>query len=280
MNGFLKLERRFFGHWLWQEERAYSRAEAWLDFLQTAAVVPHKRLIAARPVEVPRGGIVASVRFLSDRWMWSNTKVCQFLDALECEGMIRREKRHGHTVILLCCDEFVPVEKRREADMRTTPKRRTDDEDKEREDRKENGETGRHAPATREDVLLFCRELQLPESDADWFWHKGQGNGWTNGGTSIRDWQATLLSWKAARYLPSQKAADAAAVKGADGSSTVKPLSPVESLRKRAMQHGSEEFRRWMRGEFGDRAEGNDDLDTVSRISLLTDFLRAKGERV
>lgn len=56
-----------------------------------------------------------------------------------------------------------------------------------------------------ERVREFARERGIVEKDADWFFWKGKGNGWTNRGEPIRDWKATLLCWKRAGYLPSQK---------------------------------------------------------------------------
>jgi hypothetical protein len=56
-----------------------------------------------------------------------------------------------------------------------------------------------------ERVREFSRGEGISEADADWFYFKGEGNGWTNGGEPIRDWKATLTCWKRAGYLPSQK---------------------------------------------------------------------------
>lgn len=55
------------------------------------------------------------------------------------------------------------------------------------------------------DVIEFVTSLGLPRSDAESCFHKWEGNGWTNGGEKIKDWKATIRSWKAAKYLPSQK---------------------------------------------------------------------------
>ena len=56
-----------------------------------------------------------------------------------------------------------------------------------------------------EEVRGFSRGEGIPLPDADWFFYKCRGNGWTNGGKPIRDWKATLRSWKRAGYLPSQR---------------------------------------------------------------------------
>ena len=50
-----------------------------------------------------------------------------------------------------------------------------------------------------------CRQIGLFPRDAEYFFSKCEGNGWTNGGKPIKDWKATLRAWKAQGYLPSQK---------------------------------------------------------------------------
>lgn len=61
------------------------------------------------------------------------------------------------------------------------------------------------AKATLDEVKAFAKELNLPESDGESCFHKWEGNGWKNGTNSIKDWKATIRSWKAAGFLPSQK---------------------------------------------------------------------------
>jgi hypothetical protein len=58
---------------------------------------------------------------------------------------------------------------------------------------------------TVEEVREFCSSQGIFQNDADWFWFKCEGNGWKNGGKAIKNWRATLRSWKLAGYLPSQK---------------------------------------------------------------------------
>lgn len=60
---------------------------------------------------------------------------------------------------------------------------------------------------TAEEVAEFFASEGLPDSDAVYFFEKCQGNGWMNSGKPIKDWKATVRSWRAAGYLPSQKAA-------------------------------------------------------------------------
>lgn len=200
------LGRTFFGNELWLEKRTFSRAEAWLDFLQTAAFAPGRRLIAGHLVEVPRGGIVASVRFLSDRWKWSNTKVCLFLDCLEKVGMISREKRQGNTVILLCNYEKYNTEKRRRDDAETTTGRHRDDEIEEGIIRKREIDKRACATPTLDEVLAAADRAAIPEDHARAFWNAVEARpltpegGWTryNGQPmEMNKWQHALAAFAA-----------------------------------------------------------------------------------
>jgi hypothetical protein len=56
-------------------------------------------------------------------------------------------------------------------------------------------------------VRTFCAEIDLPETDGDATYWKWEGNGWTNGNKPIKNWKATIRSWKAAGHMPSQKQA-------------------------------------------------------------------------
>lgn len=55
---------------------------------------------------------------------------------------------------------------------------------------------------TIDDVRIFCKEVGMSESVGDFCFWKWEGNGWTNSGKPIKNWKATIRSWKAAGHLP------------------------------------------------------------------------------
>lgn len=57
------------------------------------------------------------------------------------------------------------------------------------------------------EIKDFCISIGLPPSDGEASFHKWEGNGWRNGANLVRDWKATIRSWKASGYMPSQKPA-------------------------------------------------------------------------
>ncbi|RHV96965.1 hypothetical protein DXA95_04650 [Odoribacter sp. OF09-27XD] len=107
--GFIKLSRKFFKNPLWKEPRQYSRSEAWLDLIFMARFEDSKQILRNRVIEVQRGEIIASRRFLEERWMWGSTKVINFLNYLQVNGMINQRQTAGQTIIKLCNYEYYNV---------------------------------------------------------------------------------------------------------------------------------------------------------------------------
>lgn len=110
--GFLRLSRRFFSNEMWNEARTFSSCEAWLDLIQSARfeATPRKESIGGREISYSRGQYPASIRFLSQRWKWSEKKVRSFLVRLKKEEMITVECSQGMNLITLCkYEEYNPL---------------------------------------------------------------------------------------------------------------------------------------------------------------------------
>lgn len=60
-------------------------------------------------------------------------------------------------------------------------------------------------PKSETDVIRFTTSLGLPESDGHYFWSHWEGNGFTNNRKAMKNWQATIRSWKLAGHCPSQR---------------------------------------------------------------------------
>lgn len=145
MEYYIPISRRLFEHQLWCEERIYSRFEAWLDLIQSARFEDTKQLIGNRFIEVKRGQILASLRFLAGRWQWSTKKVNSFLDLLIQDKMIIKEtpKETGQTVITICnYDKYnsqiirEETEKKQQGNTKETPRKQQGN--KVNKDKKEN----------------------------------------------------------------------------------------------------------------------------------------------
>ena len=123
--GFIKLNRGFFDNFLWNEARTYSKAEAWLDLIQMARFEASTERIGGKVIELQRGEIPASRRFLELRWTWGSTKVSNFLKMLTDFKMIKQSVKSGQTTILLL--NFGTYNDTRTTDKPPTNQRQTTD---------------------------------------------------------------------------------------------------------------------------------------------------------
>lgn len=102
MSGYIPIRRSLFDHFLFTEKRAFSRFEAWLDLIQMATFQEENtRLVKGRAVKCRKGQLVASVRFLQDRWSWSIHKVSDFIELLRSQNMLLTDKEEGVNRITL-----------------------------------------------------------------------------------------------------------------------------------------------------------------------------------
>lgn len=106
ITNFIPVNRKIFRHEFWLQKRSFSRFEAWLDLLATARFdnSEGKVMLNGSLIKFYRGELVASVRFLMDRWTWTKNKVDTFLKLLKSEGMIttRTADRAKQTIITIC----------------------------------------------------------------------------------------------------------------------------------------------------------------------------------
>lgn len=70
---------------------------------------------------------------------------------------------------------------------------------------KEEGVKGKKPKGTVQELRDYAVSLDLPDSDGEHLFDKWEGNGWKNDGRPIRDWRATMRTWKGMKILPSQK---------------------------------------------------------------------------
>jgi len=75
---------------------------AWVDLVGIAAFTKTYTIIRGIRVPILRGQIGYGVDFLSQRWKWSRGKVERFLNNLEIEKEIVRQKTNVTTIISIC----------------------------------------------------------------------------------------------------------------------------------------------------------------------------------
>lgn len=88
---FIPINRDLFDHYLWVENREYSKFEAWLCLLKEARFKESKVVDNGYIVIVKRGQVYASLRFLAEAFGWTIKRVRTFLTMLESDNMITKE---------------------------------------------------------------------------------------------------------------------------------------------------------------------------------------------
>ena len=100
-NGFIPISRKFFENPFWSEDRVFSKCEAWLDLIQTARIEQSNAIINGKVIELQRGELCASIRFLAKRWTWGEQKIRTYLKMLSDLGMITSRQHRGETIVTL-----------------------------------------------------------------------------------------------------------------------------------------------------------------------------------
>ncbi len=116
--GVFAVDRGIWDHDVLSDNRPFSRREVWLWLLSEAAWKPHRRRVSGRPIGLNRGQLVASLRFMAEKWCWSEPRVRRFLELLEKERMIDVATDAGITIITICkYDKYQRVRRATPADV-------------------------------------------------------------------------------------------------------------------------------------------------------------------
>jgi hypothetical protein len=83
--GFFAVDRGVWDHPLFVRER-FSEREAWLWLISSAAWEPTTVRIGRSKFDLKRGQCAFSLRFLAEKWMWSEPKVRRFLKRLSTDA--------------------------------------------------------------------------------------------------------------------------------------------------------------------------------------------------
>jgi hypothetical protein len=104
--GVFAVDRGVFDHPKFSDNKPLSKLEAWLWLLSTAAWKPLRRRISGRTIDLERGQLVASTRFMATRWRWTEPRVRRFLALLKSDAdndaEVDTQTDAGITVITIC----------------------------------------------------------------------------------------------------------------------------------------------------------------------------------
>ena len=88
MQGWIKLHRKVLDNYLFQENRHFSKFEAWTYLLLTVNHSDNKFLLGNELIELKAGQMITSELKLMDKFNWSKSKLRNFLKLLQQDNMI------------------------------------------------------------------------------------------------------------------------------------------------------------------------------------------------
>ena len=207
-------------------QKPYTKFEAWMWLLCEAAHEPYQKLVdfggKERLINVERGQIAHSIRFIARAWGWKKTRTANFLNALKTAQMLGQQTGQQISILTICNFEIYqdPFSRKsgqqngQQADSKRTasPKNR----DKHEDNNKINTHTlNAHAPAPGlpvgvnaygewENVFLTEQEhealvLRLGAKKAEWCINELSGHMASKGDNYDKHFP-TLLRWPSKKY--------------------------------------------------------------------------------
>lgn len=100
-HGVFAVDRGIFDHPMFAPE-AFTEREAWMWIFGMAAYKDCKVRVGSAYIELKRGQMAFSLRFLATKWRWSEPRVRRFLKRLQSDAMVLVEATRQATRITIC----------------------------------------------------------------------------------------------------------------------------------------------------------------------------------
>lgn len=178
MSGYYLMHRGWMENPVFRNE-AFSRRDAFVWLIENAAYSVTRAPTPRGTVELHRGQLCASLRYLAKAWRWDEAKVRRFLQSLQKEKIIDASTDAGQTVVTICnYDKYQLPAKATDApdDAAATQQRRGGDANINK------GNTGKESLAAREgenhgDMVALMHSLHKavglvpPDPSLNWGQH-------------------------------------------------------------------------------------------------------------
>lgn len=214
MSGYISLHRAIQKHWIYQEDRVFSKFEAWTDILMRVNHAEGKVMHNGKLETVQRGSTIWSLGDMETRWKWSNKKVKRFLDCLVSDQMLSYKSTTKKTYLTVenydvyqCQPGAKAPQKHHEGTTEAFQKHtnnnvnnnkslnKKEEEIKDTVDLPSTTPTKRFIHPTLEEVQAYCNERQNGVDAAKWI-NYYTSNGWKVGKNAMKDWKAAVRTWE------------------------------------------------------------------------------------
>lgn len=144
LTGYIKLHRKSYDNFLYNENRPSTRREAWEDILVNVNYADSNVLMGDQLIECKRGQSILSLDSWGRMFKWDKSKVRRFFNLLQSASMISIENLQKTTRLTVCNYDYyqgaqnagdTPVTRKRHAgDTLATPIKEEEEEKEEKEE--------------------------------------------------------------------------------------------------------------------------------------------------
>lgn len=206
MSGWIKLHRSIQNHWLYTENRKFSKFEAWNDILLNVNHCKAKAIIKGKIFEINRGQSIYSLDTWAKRWNWDKTSVKRFLDLLKSDSMIELKNETVTTRLTVCNYDSYQSEETKSETRKKRKRNANETETKPIEEEEEEKETNKvFISPSFNDVLNYCIERKN-DVDPNKFINFYESKGWMVGKNKMKDWKAAVRNWEKPKEQESELA--------------------------------------------------------------------------
>jgi hypothetical protein len=99
--GVFGVDRGIWNHPLFACRNPLSKREAWLWLISEASWKPRVKRVGSASIELMRGQLAHSIRFIAEAWGWPKSNVARFLNSLKSETMVDTKTVHGLSVVTI-----------------------------------------------------------------------------------------------------------------------------------------------------------------------------------
>lgn len=99
--GYFIIYREIFDHHIFAPE-PFTEREAWMWLICSAAWQTCKVRAGSAVIEIERGELIYSTRFMARKWRWTESRVRRFLKRLQGDAMIDARTTHQTTHLTIC----------------------------------------------------------------------------------------------------------------------------------------------------------------------------------
>lgn len=100
-SGYYRMHRGWLEHEVFGSE-PFDKRSAWAWLIEHACWQPRVTNIKGRPVQLERGQLSFSIRYLAEAWGWHRASIERFLRSIKNRDMVRYETETGQVVITIC----------------------------------------------------------------------------------------------------------------------------------------------------------------------------------